>query len=157
MCSYIAEKVHWNTILLSVSQRSCHVRHCTCTHNVAIYSIFNIQEFEAAFSTLYCRLSNCNKHRKHWNAIDLSDDIAAILPNTALYLHPKCSHILYIQYTRVWSCFFQRYIVVQATVMYIEKLYTLCSYIEAKARWRRSVLSDDISTILPYKALYLKP
>ena len=30
----------------TISQRSCHVQHCTCTQNVTIYSLLNIQEFE---------------------------------------------------------------------------------------------------------------
>merc|ERR1712015_128187 len=36
----------------------------------------------------------------------LSHDIAAILPCTALYVQPKCSQTLHVQYTRVSSCFF---------------------------------------------------
>ena len=36
----------------------------------------------------------------------LSEDIGAILLYTALYLHPKSSHALYVQYKRVSSWFF---------------------------------------------------
>merc|ERR1711946_113598 len=35
----------------TISQRSCHIQHSTCTQYVAMYAIFNIQEFQAAFST----------------------------------------------------------------------------------------------------------
>ena len=38
---------------LKISQRSCYVKHCTCTQKVAIYCMFNIKEFQACFSTYY--------------------------------------------------------------------------------------------------------
>merc|ERR1712015_332341 len=46
----------------------------------------------------------------------LSHDIAAILPGTALYVQPKCSHTLYVQYTRVSSCFF-------TIILYCKQVY----------------------------------
>ena len=48
----------------TISKRSCHVQHSTCNQNVAIHSMFNIQEFQAAFSPLYCTVSKCILHGK---------------------------------------------------------------------------------------------
>ena len=41
-----------------------------------------------------------------WITGVLSEDILAILPCTALYMNPKCSHTPYVQYTRVSCSFF---------------------------------------------------
>ena len=98
----------------TISQRSCHVMHSTCNQNVAIHSMFNIQEFQASFSLWYCTVSKCILHRKIWYSLHkvcsciaenlpwimvvLSNDIATILPCTALYEQPKCSHTLNVQY-----------------------------------------------------------
>ena len=46
----------------------------------------------------------------------LSNDIAAILPCKALHVQPKCSHTLYVQYTRVSSCFF-------TIILYCKQVY----------------------------------
>merc|ERR1711911_382756 len=46
----------------------------------------------------------------------LSEDIAAILLCTALYLQSKCSPTLSFQYTRVSSCFFN-------TIVYCKQVY----------------------------------
>ena len=43
----------------TISQRSCHVQHTTCSQNAAGHYIFNIQEFQKAFSTLHCAVSKC--------------------------------------------------------------------------------------------------
>merc|ERR1711946_67993 len=48
--------------------------------------------------------------------VDLSDDTAAILPCKALYMQPKCSRTLYIQYTRVSNSFFN-------TTLYCKEAY----------------------------------
>ena len=42
-----------------ISQRSLLLEHSTCSENVAMHSMFNIQEFQAAFSTLYCTVGKC--------------------------------------------------------------------------------------------------
>ena len=42
-----------------ISQRSCYVRHCTCTQKVAMHSMFNIKEFQACFSTFYFTWEYC--------------------------------------------------------------------------------------------------
>ena len=105
-----------------ISQRSCSVQHSTCSQNVALHSLFNIQEFQAAFSPLYCTVSKYILHGKTaysvhtmcsyiaqnllWITGVLSEDIAAILPCTALYLKPKYSRTVCFQYTRVSNCFF---------------------------------------------------
>ena len=106
----------------TISQRSCHVQHSTCNQNVAIHSMFNIQEFQADFSTLHFTISKRILHGKSgysvhtvcsyiaqnvsWITGFFSNDIAAILPCTLLYVYTKCSHIIHIQYTKVSSCFF---------------------------------------------------
>merc|ERR1711911_367765 len=106
----------------TISQRSCHVMLSTCNQNVAIHSMFNIQEFQAAFSPLYCTLRQSILNGKSAYSVHtmcsyiaqnarritgvLSDDIVAILPCKAPYVQPKCSHTLHVQYTRVSSCFF---------------------------------------------------
>ena len=84
----------------TISQRSFLVQHSTCNQNVFIHSIFNIQEFQASFSLWYCTVSKCILHRKIWYSLHkvcsciaenlrwimvvLSNDIATILPCTAL-------------------------------------------------------------------------
>ena len=104
-----------------ISQRSCHVKHSKCNQNVAIHSMFNIQEFQAGFSPLYCTVSKCILHGKSaytvltvcsyiaQNARSITGvlyhDIAAILPCTALFVQPKCTHTLHVQHTRVSNCF----------------------------------------------------
>ena len=49
----------------------------------------------------------------------LSEDIAAILLCTALYLHPKSSHALYVQYKRVLLWFFN-------AILYYKQVYITC-------------------------------
>ena len=84
----------------TISQRSCHVQHSTCSHNAAGHSFFNIQEFQAAFSLWYCNVSKCILHGKsaysvhtvcsciahnvRWITVFLSIHIAVILPCTAI-------------------------------------------------------------------------
>ena len=48
----------------SISQRSCHVQYSTCNQNVAIHSMFNIQEFQAGCSPRYCSVSKSILHGK---------------------------------------------------------------------------------------------
>ena len=82
----------------TISQRSCHVQHTTCSHNAAWFLVFNIYEFQAAFSTLNCTVSKCilleksayNGHtvcsctaqNVRWITVVLCNYIAAILPCT---------------------------------------------------------------------------
>ena len=84
----------------TISLRSCHVQHYTCSRNAAGHSIFNIQEFQTAFSTLHWTVSKCILHGKSAN-----------------------------------------------------RVHTVCSYIARNARWFTGVLSDDIAAILPCTAL----
>ena len=102
-----------------------------------MHSMFNIQEFQAAFSLSYCTLSNwilhgnsaysvhtvcsCIAQNMRWITVVLSNDIAAILPCTVLYVQPKFSHTLYVQYTRVSSWFSHHDIVLLARLFYMEK------------------------------------
>ena len=87
----------------------------------------------------------------------LSEDIAAILLCTALYLHPKCSHALYVQYTRVSSCFFKA--ILQYFTVYFtwEKCVQYALTLQWNVRWDTSVLPYYIAAILPCTALYLHP
>ena len=55
-----------------------------------------------------------------------SDDIAAIMPCTALYVQP-CSHTLYVQYTRVSSCFFTIILYCKQAYLTWEK-WVQCAY-----------------------------
>ena len=116
----------------TISQRSYHVQHSTCNKNVAIHSKFNTQEFQAGFSTLYCTVSKCVLHRKSAYTVHtvlsyiaqnarcitgvLYHDIAAILPCTALFVQPKCTHTLHVQHNRVSNCFFN-------TTLYCKQAY----------------------------------
>merc|ERR1711911_90337 len=84
--------------------------------------MFNIQEFQAAFSPLYFTVSKYILYLKSGYSVHtvcsyiaenaccitgvLFDYIKAILPCTALYVQPKRSHTLHVQYTRLSSCFF---------------------------------------------------
>jgi len=99
----------------TISQRSCHVQHTTCSHNAAEHSMFSIQEFQAAFSSWYCTVRkyilhwkssqsvqtvcSCIAQNMRWITGVLSNDIAAILPCTAHYLyHNAAGHsIFYIK------------------------------------------------------------
>ena len=102
-----------------ISKRSCYVQHCTCTQNVAMHSRFNIKEFQAYLSTFFvwcrkfyftwekcvqCALKFIGNVR--WKTGVLTEEIAAILLCTALYLHPKSSNALYVQYKRVSTIFY---------------------------------------------------
>ena len=127
----------------TISQRSCHVKHSTCNQNVAIHSLFNIQEFQAAFSPLYFTVSKCILHKKstysvhtvcsyiaqnaRWITGVLSNDIAAILTCTALYVKPKCSRTLHVQYTRVTNCIFNTTFYCKTTYFTWEK-WVQCAY-----------------------------
>merc|ERR1711911_134232 len=104
--------------------------------------MFKIQEFQAAFSPLYCTVSNCILHGKSAYSVHtmcsyiaqnarritgvLSNDIAAILPCTALYVQPKCSQTLHVQYTRVSSCFFTIILYCKQVYFDMGKVHTLC-------------------------------
>ena len=105
--------------------------------------MFNIQEFQAAFSPLYCTVSKFILHGKSGYSVHtvcsyiaqnvlcitsvLSNDIAAILPCTALYVQPKFSHTLYVQYTRV-SRFFFTIILYCKTAYYTWEKWVQCAY-----------------------------
>ena len=125
-------RVESRLLYTTISQRSYRVQHSTCNQNVAIHSMFNTQEFQAGFSTLYCTLSECVLHRKsahtvhtvlsyiaqnaRWITGVLYHDMAAILPCTALFVQPKCTLALHVQRTRVSSWFF-------TIIMYCKQVY----------------------------------
>ena len=71
-------------------------------------------------------MCSCIAHKVRWITVVLSNDIAAILPCTVLYVHPKCSHTLFVQYTRVSSWFSHHDIVILASVFYMGKVHTVC-------------------------------
>merc|ERR1711911_464630 len=115
---FVESRVFYPTI----SQRCCHVQHSTFSQNTAGQSVFNKQEFQTAFSTLYCTVRQRIIHGKSGYSVHsvcsyiaqnvlcitsvLSNDIAAILPCTALYLQPNYGRTVCFQYTRVSNCFF---------------------------------------------------
>merc|ERR1711911_533713 len=125
---FVESRVFYPTI----SQRCCHVQHSTFSQNTAGQSMFNIQEFQDSFSPLYCTVRQRIIHGKSGFSVHsvcsyiaqnvlcitsvLSNDIAAILPCTALYVHSKCSHTLHVQYTRVSSFFF-------TIILYFKQVY----------------------------------
>ena len=57
---HVQSRVFYTTI----SQRSCHAQHSNCSQNAAGYSIFNIQEFQNAFSKLHFTVSKRILHGK---------------------------------------------------------------------------------------------
>ena len=127
----------------TILQQSCHVKHSTCSQNTAGQSVFNIQEFQAPFSPLYCTVSKCILHGKStysvhtmcsyiaqnasWITGVLSNDIAAIQPCTALYLQPKYSRTVFFQYIRVSRCFFTIILYCKQVYFTWEK-YIQCAY-----------------------------
>ena len=144
-------RVESRVFYTKISQRSGHVKHSTCNQNVAIHSMFNIQDIQAAFSPLYCTVSKFILHGKsaysvhtvcsciaqnvRWITCVSFNDIAAILSCKALYVQPNCSHTPYVQYTRVLRGFF-------TIIMYCKQVY---------------FTSSCHIAILPCTALYLQP
>ena len=116
----------------TISQRSCYVQQFTFSQNTAGQSVFNIQEFQTAFSTPHCTVRQRILHGKNsysvhtvcsyialnvrWITGVLSNDIAALLPCTSLYLQQKYSQTVCFQYTRVSNCFFN-------TTLYCKQAY----------------------------------
>ena len=112
----------------------------------------------------YCTVWKCILHESvhtvcvniaqnaRWYTGRLSDTIAAILPCTALCLQPKRSHILYVQYTIVSSCFFNAIFYCKRVYLTLGKVHTVCANIAQKSRWYTGVFSDVIAAILPYTA-----
>ena len=58
----------------------------------------------------------------------LSEDIAAILLCTALYLHPKSSHALYVQFTRISCCFFNAMLYCKLVYIHGKSAYSVRLY-----------------------------
>ena len=99
---------------------------------------------------IVCTLWVCIAENTRWKTGVLTEDIAAILLCTTLYLHSKSSHTFYVQYKRVSSMFFN-------VLFYMGKVHTVCVCIAENARWKTGVLSEDIAAILLCTALYLQP
>ena len=87
----------------------------------------------------------------------LSEDIAAILLCTALYLHPKSSYPLYVQYKRVSSMFFNVFCMLLKILFYMGKVLTVWVSIAENARLKTGVLSENFDAILLFTVLYLHP
>ena len=116
----------------TILQQSCHVKHSTFNQNVAIHSMFDIKEFQVSFSPLFYTVSKFILHGKsgysvhtvfsyiaqnaRWITGFLSNDIAAILPCTAIYLQLKYSRKVFFQYSRVSSFFF-------TIILYCKQVY----------------------------------
>merc|ERR1711911_285694 len=105
--------------------------------------MFNIQEFQDSFSPLYCTVRQRIIHGKSGYSVHtvcsyiaqnarcitgvLSNDIAAILPCTSLYVQQKCSHTLHVQHTGVSSLFFN-IILYCKQVCFTQKKCIHCAY-----------------------------
>ena len=65
-CALTLHIMHVETRMFyrKISQRSCHVQHCTYFPYLAIYYMFNIEEFQAALSTLYSTIKKSILHGK---------------------------------------------------------------------------------------------
>ena len=110
----------------TISQRSCSAQHSTFRQNVAIHSIFNIQEFQTAFSTLHCTVSKRILYGKSgyslhkvcsyiaqnvrwitalWECCLCQDRFDIVGENTRVFtrnlsiVSAHCLHLLLIQYT----------------------------------------------------------
>ena len=92
----------------------------------------------------------CIAENALWKTGVLSLDIEAILECTGLYLHPKSSYALYVQYKWVSSLFFNE-------LFYMGKVRLVCVCIAKNALWKTGVLSEDIPAILLRTALYMHP
>merc|ERR1711911_74673 len=138
--------------------------------------MFNIQEFQDSFSPLYCtvrqRILNgksgysvhtvCSYIAQNARLITglLSNNIAAILPCTALYVQKKCKHTLHVQHTRFQAASLPLYCTVSKFILHGKSGYsvhTVCSYIAQNVLCIASVLSNDIAAILPCKERYVQP
>jgi len=102
----------------TISQRSCHVKNCTCTQNVATYSLFNIQEFYSACAMRFCSVSRCFLQLEAVYSVRLLCTEYSLKhkcfirryrsdpPMYSIVHAPKMSAYPDVQYTRVSSCFF---------------------------------------------------
>ena len=103
---------------------------------------------------------SCIAQNVPWIAGVLSNDIAAILPCTALYVQPKCSHTLNFNIQEFQVSFSPLYCTVSKCILHGKSAYsvhTVCSYIAQNARWITGLLSNNIAAILPCTTLYLQP
>ena len=109
----IAENAHWKTGVLSddiaaillcralyLHPKSSHALYVQC---IRVSSMFFNDLFYIGNMRKVCV---CIVENARWKTGVLSEDIAAILLRTALYMHPKSSRALYVQYKRVSNIFF---------------------------------------------------
>ena len=140
--------VEYRVFYPTISQRSCHVQHSTCSQNAAGHSIFNIKEFQTAFSTLHCTVSKRILHGKSGYSVHTECSYPTISQRscmcTALYLLPKCSLALYFRYTRVLSCFFNN-ILYSKQVHFIRDKWIQCALTLLRMRVKTRVFYTTIS------------
>jgi len=153
----------------TISQRSCHVQHTTCSHNAAGHSMFNIQEFQAAFTPWYYTVSGVFYMGKVQTVcircVLALHKMRLFYPTISLRScheqHTTCSRTLYFQYIRVSSCLFTIILYCKQVVFIWEKCiqcaYGVCSCIAQNVHWITVVLTNNIAAILPCTALYVKP
>merc|ERR1711911_536851 len=135
--------------------------------------MFNIHEFLAAFSPLYCTLRQSILHGKTAYSVHtmcsyiaqkarritgvLSNDIAAILPCTALYVQPKCKIHSIFNIQEFQAAFSLLYCTVSKCILHGKIAYsvhTMCSYIAQNARRITRVSSYFFTIILYSKTEY---
>ena len=151
----------------TITQRSCHVLHCTYIPYVAIYYMFNIEEIQAALSTLYSTIKKSILHGKSAYSVRLLYSECALKhgcfirryhSDPAMYSTVPTSLTLPSTICSIYKNFklhYQRYILLLKTLFYIGKVRTVCAYFAHNACWNTDVLSDKITAILPCTALYL--
>ena len=111
-CVFILDRmrVESGVFYLTISQRSCHVQHSTCSQNTAGQSVFNIQEFLTAFTTLHCTVRQRILHRKCIALQRMRFETRVFYPTishrSCHVQHSTLQPTLHVQYTRVSSCFF---------------------------------------------------
>ena len=155
MCANISQNARWYTGFLY--DVIADILPCTALNlqpNVAINSMFNIQVIQAAFSTLYLLF---------WSVFYMKKCIRCALTLHRMRVDTRVSYTTlsqrsyHIQHTTYMLMFFQRYILLKASVFYMGKVHSVSTYITQNVRWNTGVLSDDIFAILPCTALYLQP
>jgi len=125
--SHLEKRVVVRMFYPLLSQRSCHIQHCSCNQLIAMHSMFNIQEF-LIFS--YNAILDCDQVFFTWEkcvqcALILQTNIVC----TGRPLGPRLHR----------------------------KVRIVCAYTVENALWNTGFLSDDIAAILPCIGRYLYP
>ena len=136
MC--IESRVFYTTI----SQRSCHVQHSTCSQCAVGHSFFNIQEFQTAFSTPRC--TSKPLHLTLGNCIQCAFTLYRMRVDTQVFyptISQRSCHVQHFTWSqnitkysirkcsicKSFKLLFKREIVVYSTVFCMGKLYSVCA------------------------------